>query len=221
MTDFTVSRLNMVESQVRPNGITDHRIIEAMAAVAREDFVPEPRKSIAYLDEDVLLKAGVAGQSRYLIEPMAFARMIQLAAIKPSDRVLVVGAGTGYGTKVISWLARSIVGLESDTELAASAKANTTDCNNVSIVIGELSLGHAASGPFDVIVIEGRIPEIPAILFEQLNNAGRVVAAVGVRDVSKITLATLDDGHRSARSSFDVTIAQLPGFDTVKPSFVF
>ncbi len=113
MTNFAAARHNMVESQVRPNGITDHRIIDAMAQVKREDFVPAERKTIAYLDEDVQLKEG-----RFLIEPMAFARMIHLALIKPTDRVLVVGAGTGYGAKVISMLAKSVVALESDPDLA-------------------------------------------------------------------------------------------------------
>ena len=108
MTNFAAARHNMVESQVRPNGITDHRIIDAMAAVKREDFVPAERKTIAYLDEDVLLKDG-----RYLIEPMAFARMIHLALIRPTDRVLVVGAATGYGARIISMLAKSVVALES------------------------------------------------------------------------------------------------------------
>jgi protein-L-isoaspartate(D-aspartate) O-methyltransferase len=221
MTDFAMARLNMVESQVRPNGITDHRIIDAMAEVAREEFVPAARKSIAYLDEDVLLKAGSAGQSRYLIEPMAFARMAHLAAIKPTDRVLVVGAGTGYGAKVIARLAQSVVGLESDSSLVAEAKINTASCGNVQIVEGPLAAGHAASGPFDVIVIEGRVAEIPGSLYNQLNNAGRIVSAVGSNDISKITLATINDGHRSARSAFDVSIALLPGFDIVTPAFVF
>jgi protein-L-isoaspartate(D-aspartate) O-methyltransferase len=221
MTNFAMARLNMVESQVRPNGITDHRIIAAMSEVAREDFVPNERKSIAYLDEDVLLKAGSNGQSRYLIEPMAFARMAHLASIKPTDRVLVIGTGTGYGTKVIARLALSVVGLESDPTLVAEAKTNTADCDNVQIVEGTLAAGHAASGPFDVIVIEGRVAEIPGSLYSQLNNAGRIVAAVGSSDISKITLATLNDGHRSSRSAFDVSIAQLPGFNIVTPAFVF
>jgi protein-L-isoaspartate(D-aspartate) O-methyltransferase len=221
MTNFAMARLNMVESQVRPNGITDHRIIDAMAAVSREDFVPAERKTIAYLDEDVLLKAGSAGSARYLIEPMAFARMVHLATIKPTDSVLVVGVGTGYGAKIIARLAQSVVGLESDGALAAQAKINTADCDNVRIVEGELANGHAQSGPFDVIVIEGRIAEIPGKLFDQLRNKGRIVAAVGTRDVAKITLGTLNDGNRSSRSSHDVSISPLPGFDLVKPAFVF
>jgi protein-L-isoaspartate(D-aspartate) O-methyltransferase len=216
MTNFAAARHNMVESQVRPNGITDHRIIDAMAEVKREDFVPAARKTIAYLDEDVELKDG-----RYLIEPMAFARMIHLALIKPTDRVLVVGAGTGYGAKIISMLAKSVVALESDPELAGLARDFLAGTDGVAVVEGSLAEGHAAGAPYDVIIVEGRIPVMPESLFAQLANDGRIVAAVGITDVSKMQIATLADGHRSSRSAFDVSVAPLPGFAKEKAAFVF
>jgi protein-L-isoaspartate(D-aspartate) O-methyltransferase len=216
MTTFAAARHNMVESQVRPNGITDHRIIDAMARVKREDFVPAERKTIAYLDEDVLLKDG-----RYLIEPMAFARMAHLALIKPTDRVLVVGAATGYGAKVISMLAQSVVALESDGELADLARHHLADCDTVQVVEGPHASGHAAGAPYDVILVEGRIAAVPDSLFGQLANDGRIVAAVGNTDVSKMQLATVTDGHRSSRFGFDVSIAPLPGFSVEKTLFVF
>ncbi len=216
MTDFAAARHNMVESQVRPNGITDHRIIDAMAQVKREDFVPAERKTIAYLDEDVELKEG-----RFLIEPMAFARMIHLALIKPTDKVLVVGAGTGYGARVIAMLAKSVVALESDPDLLALARGFMDGAGNVEVVEGSLAAGHAAGAPYDVIIVEGRIGAVPESLFAQLANEGRIVAAVGNTDVSKMQIATLADGHRSSRSAFDVSIAPLPGFVVEKAAFVF
>lgn len=216
MTNFTAARHNMVESQVRPNGITDHRIIDAMAQVKREDFVPAERKTIAYLDDDVQLKEG-----RFLIEPMAFARMIHLALIKPTDKVLVVGAGTGYGARVIAMLAKSVVALESDPDLLALAKGFLAGAGNVEVVEGSLAAGHAAGAPYDVIIVEGRIAAVPESLFAQLANEGRIVAAVGNADVSKMQIATLADGHRSSRSAFDVSIAPLPGFVVEKAAFVF
>ena len=216
MANFAAARHNMVESQVRPNGITDHRIIDAMAAVKREDFVPAERKTIAYLDEDVLLKDG-----RYLIEPMAFARMIHQALIRPADQVLVVGAATGYGARIISMLAKSVVALESDTELAGLARGYLADCGNVEVVEGDLAAGHAAGAPYDVIIVEGRIAAVPESLFNQLGNQGRIVAAVGNSDVSDMQIATISDGHRSTRSAFDVSIAELPGFPAEKALFVF
>lgn len=216
MTNFAAARHNMVESQVRPNGITDHRIIDAMAQVKREDFVPAERKTIAYLDEDVELKEG-----RFLIEPMAFARMIHLALIKPTDKVLVVGAGTGYGARVIAMLAKSVVALESDPDLLALARGFMDGAGNVEVVEGSLAAGHAAGAPYDVIIVEGRIGAVPESLFAQLANEGRIVAAVGNTDVSKMQIATLADGHRSSRSAFDVSIAPLPGFVVEKAAFVF
>ncbi len=211
----------MVESQVRPNGITDHRIIDAMAQVRREDFVPASHKDIAYLDEDVLIKAGARGKARYLIEPMAFARMIHLATIKPTDRVLVVGAGSGYGAKIISMLAAQITALESDEALAGMARGLLSGCSNVEVVVGALAAGHAGSGPYDVIVIEGRIAEVPESLIAQLKDEGRIVAAIGMFDVARINLLTVTGGHRSSRGAFDVTIAPLPGFTFTKLPFVF
>lgn len=216
MTNFAAARHNMVESQVRPNGITDHRIIDAMAQVKREDFVPAERKTIAYLDEDVQLKEG-----RFLIEPMAFARMVHLALIKPTDKVLVVGAGTGYGARVIAMLAKSVVALESDPDLLALARGFLAGTGNVEVVEGSLAAGHAAGAPYDVIIVEGRIAAVPESLFAQLANEGRIVAAIGNTDVSKMQIATLADGHRSSRSVFDVSIAPLPGFVVEKAAFVF
>ena len=216
MTNFAAARHNMVESQVRPNGITDHRIIDAMAEVKREDFVPAERKTIAYLDEDVQLKEG-----RFLIEPMAFARMIHLALIKPTDKVLVVGAGTGYGAKVISMLAKSVVALESDPDLLALARGFLAGAGNVEVVEGGLAAGHAAGAPYNVIIVEGRIAAVPESLFAQLANEGRIAAAIGNTDVSKMQIATITDGHRSSRSAFDVSVAPLPGFVVEKAAFVF
>jgi len=160
-------------------------------------------------------------EGRYLIEPMAFARMIHLALIKPTDKVLVVGAGTGYGAKVISMLAKSVVALESDPELLALARDFLAGAGNVEVIEGSLAEGHAAGGPYDVIVVEGRIAAVPESLFAQLANEGRIVAAVGNTDVSKMQIATLADGHRSSRSAFDVSIAPLPGFPIAKAAFVF
>jgi protein-L-isoaspartate(D-aspartate) O-methyltransferase len=216
MTDFAAARHNMVESQVRPNGITDHRIIDAMAQVKREDFVPAERKTIAYLDDDVQLKEG-----RFLIEPMAFARMIHLALIKPTDKVLVVGAGTGYGARVIAMLAKSVVALESDAELVALARGFLAGATNIEVVEVSLAEGNAARAPYDVIIVEGRIAAVPESLFAQLANEGRIVAAVGNTDVSKMQITTLADGHRSSRFAFDVSIAPLPGFAPEKAAFVF
>ncbi len=219
MFDFAQARTNMVDSQVRPNGITDARIIDAMSVVKREEYVPEAQRSLAYMDGDVLLNG--AASPRYLIEPMAFARMVQLADVRGSDRVLDVGCASGYGAMVLSKLAGHVVALESDANLIDIARANLANTINISLVEGSLALGAAKVGPFDVILIEGRIENVPEALFSQLTSTGRIIAAYGDRDVSKCCIWTVAGTARTQRSAFDISIATLPGFEKPAVGFAF
>ena len=222
MTDFAAARANMIESQVRPNGITDRRIIAAMEQIARESFVPESRKAIAYVDEDVpLAPADRSKGPRALIEAMAFARMLQHAMIKPGDRVLDVGAGTGYGAAVISALAAEVVALECDSGLAAEARRNLAGLANVKVVEGNLEAGAAAGQSFDVIVIEGRVAEVSSALLAQLGDGGRLVAVVGEADMAQACVSTKSGGTVAVRRVFDASVTPLPGFEKKKPAFVF
>jgi protein-L-isoaspartate(D-aspartate) O-methyltransferase len=214
--NFSEARMNMVESQVRPNGITDPRIIDAMAGVHREDFVPAARKNIAYLDGHILLRDG-----RYLMEPMAFGRLVHAAAIKPTDKVLIVGAATGYGAAVVSQLAAETTALECDPELAAAARANLAEASHVRVVEGVLAAGSPSHGPFDVIILEGRVTEIPQTLLTQLADGGRAVAAIGGGNSCAIKVISFADGTCSSRSLFDASVHELPGFPLVRPAFVF
>jgi protein-L-isoaspartate(D-aspartate) O-methyltransferase len=168
MFDFTQARTNMVDSQLRPNGITDSRILDAMQAVRREDFVPQGSRDVAYMDGDVPLKG--AATPRYLIEPMAFAKMLQLADVRESDRVLDVGCATGYGAAVLAQLAGHVVALESDVSLMAAARENLKGKVNVSLMENTLSDGAKSAGPFDLILIEGRVENMPEALFSQLTS---------------------------------------------------
>ncbi len=217
MFDFATARTNMVDSQIRPNGITDSRIIDAMSFVKREDFVPEGQRSIAYVDGDVPLNG--AATQRHLIEPMAFARMLQLATIGESDRVLVIGSATGYGAAVISRLAGHVVALDSDPILNAMARTNLNNTVNVSLIESSMSEGASNAGPYDVILIEGRVENVPEALFSQLTSTGRIVAAFGSQDVAKCCIWTVSGAARTQRSAFDISIAALPGFG--KPSIGF
>jgi protein-L-isoaspartate(D-aspartate) O-methyltransferase len=220
MTDFAAARTNMIESQVRPNGITDRRIIAAMEKVARETFVPDDRKAVAYVDEDVQLAAS-GGFARYLIEAMAFARLLQNALIKPTDKVLIIGAGTGYGAAVVSALAAQVVAVESDAALAAAARHNLAAFPNVKLMEGSLAGGATGEGPFDVILIEGRIAELPQGLLAQLAPEGRLAAVVGETEVAKARVYSQTGASVSVRDVFDASVAPLPGFDKKKPAFVF
>lgn len=220
MTDFAAARLNMIESQVRPNGITDRRIIAAMEQVARENFVPESRRAVAYVDEDVPLQP--AGKAhRALIEAMAFARMLQHAAVKPGDKALMIGAGTGYGAAVIAQLARSVTALECDSGLVAEARRNLAGFANVKVVEGALQAGAEAEGPFDVIVIEGRVAEVPPAVMAQLADGGRLVAITGEGDMGEGCVFTKAGGAVTMRKVFNGSVAALPGFEKQKPAFVF
>jgi protein-L-isoaspartate(D-aspartate) O-methyltransferase len=222
MTDFAAARHNMIESQVRPNGVTDRRIIAAMSDLPREHFVPDGRRAIAYLDGDVALAPADAGQGpRALIAAMPFARLLQHAAIRPSDKVLVVGAGTGYGAAVVAALAAHVVALECDPGLAAEARANLAGLANVKVVEGRLESGDSADGPFDVIVLEGRVGEVPQALIDQLADGGRLVAVVGEAELAKACVFSRSGPAVASRAVFDAAVAPLPGFRKVAPAFVF
>ena len=222
MTDYAAARANMIESQVRPNGITDRRIIAAMENVAREDFVPETRKAVAYMDEDIALTANdSAGGERYLIEAMAFARMLQQVAVKPGDRVLVVGTATGYSAAVLAALAAEIVAVESDMRLIREARVNLREFTHVKIVEAALEAGSKADGPFDVIVLEGRVDEVPAALLAQLADGGRLIAVVGETAMAKARVYQSSAGSIATRDVFDASVAPLPGFARKQPAFVF
>lgn len=215
MTDFAAQRENMVESQVRPNGVTDRRILDAMAHVAREDFVPESRRGVAYMDEDVDLGGG-----RFLIEAMAFAKLLQLAEVKPGDKILLVGAGMGYGAAIAARLAGKVVALE-QAPLVSALRDNVAAIGNVAVAEGKLADGARALGPYDAIIIEGRVGEVPDALLSQLAGGGRLVAVAGEREVAKAEVITVTGKAVSRKAAFDASIAALPGFEKKKPAFVF
>lgn len=210
MTDFIAARQTMVESQVRANRVVDDRLINAMRAIPREAFLPASLRGIAYVDEDLPL-----GAQRYAIEPMVLARLIQGLELGAGDRLLVVGSNGGYGTAVAARLADSVVALESDAALQAIARdawkaAGTT---NVTAVSGALSGGHAAGGPYDAILIEGAVEDVPAALIAQLANGGRLATMFrGTDGVSRALLLTERDGAVGRRILFDAGTPLLPGF---------
>jgi protein-L-isoaspartate(D-aspartate) O-methyltransferase len=216
---FQEARLNMVESQVRPNGVTDARVLEAMGHVRREDFVPAQRRKLAYLEGQIQLDA--SDGNRVLVQPMALGRMLQMAAIKSSGNVLMVGAGPGYGTVIVAGMARQVTALEEDAGLAGELRAHAGSLTNVSIVQGAHAAGYAQAAPYDVILIEGRVREVPETLLSQLAHGGRLVCGVGERDACALVVVTNDDGHRTQRPVFDVSLSALSGFPVQRPEFVF
>ena len=226
MPAYDAARANMVENQVRPNKVTDDRVLNAMAAVPRERFVPKQLAGVAYVDEDIAVSEG-----RYLMEPMVLARLLQAAAIEPGDVVLDIGCATGYSTAVLARLADTVVAVESEADLAEAASALMTelDADNTAVVTGELSQGYADQAPYDVIVVEGSVDEVPRALSDQLVEGGRLVAVVtggnrgdhrGVNRVGRATLMRRLYGALSSRVLFDASVPPLPGFD-IERGFVF
>jgi protein-L-isoaspartate(D-aspartate) O-methyltransferase len=222
MMDFAVARANMVESQVRTSGITDHRVLAAFSAVAREDFAPAECRAIAYVDDDLLIKPAEGSRPpRYLMEPMVLARLLELAAIRPSDKVLHVGCGTGYATAILARLAREVVAVDEDAELVVKAKMLLEGAANVRVLHAPHAAGAPGEAPFDVILIDGQVPAVPPALLAQLAEGGRLVAVVGERAVATAMLCTRHGEATNSRPAFEAAVRRLPGFVIERPAFVF
>ena len=218
MTDFAALRTTMVDTQVRPSDVTKFPIIEAMLSVPREEFVPASVKTLAYIDEDVQLADG-----RFIMEPMVVARIVQEAKVQEADSVLVVGAGSGYLAAVAGKMAASVFALEENADLAEQATGILTGMamDNVVVVEGPTAAGLADQAPFNVILIDGSVDEVPAELFDQLAEGGRLVCVV--QQSERIGVATYFEkrnGVVSRRAVFDANVRPLPGFQKEK-SFVF
>jgi protein-L-isoaspartate(D-aspartate) O-methyltransferase len=215
MTDFAAARSNMVENQVRCNGVTDQGVIAAMSAVPRERFVPAANQGIAYMDEDLPV-----GRGRYLLQPRAFAKLAQAAELSPADTVLDVGCATGYSSAALARIVTSVVALEEDAELAAAAKAALSDLPNVTVVSGPLREGAAKQGPYNVIFLNGMVAAKPTTLFDQLAEGGRLVAVIAGGPVGHAHVFVRAGGTVSGRVVFDAAARPLPGFE-VAENFVF
>jgi protein-L-isoaspartate(D-aspartate) O-methyltransferase len=216
--DFAAARLKMVDNQIRTTDVTEHAILRAFLSVPREAFVPDARKVLAYIDEDVPLGGG-----RFIMEPSPFGKLLQLAAIRPDDVVLDVGCGTGYSAAILSHLAGSVVALECDPALAAKAGETLAglDIHSCAVVEGPLDAGYPSEAPFDVIVFEGAVEVLPPAFVEQLKPGGRLVVVEGVGNAALAKLYLKEqDGVVSDRVAFNCAVKPLPGFRK-EAAFVF
>lgn len=220
MIDFAELRRGMVDGQVRTNNVTDPRIVSAMLEIPREYFVPAQLKSLAYIDDDLALTTG--GAPRYLVEPMILARLIQLADVQEHEHVLDIGTGTGYSAAVLSRLAQQVVAVEEDAGLAASATATLAELGvaNVAVMQGPLNAGWAKEAPYDLILLNGSVDEVPAGLLAQVKEGGRLIAVVGHGGAGRATVFSKVAGQVSQRVAFNAAVPPLPGFKAA-PRFVF
>jgi len=218
-------RQHMILGQLYTNDIQNAQILDAINAVPREDFLPAKLKGAAYTDSDLDV-----GNGRALLAPLTFATLLDLAEIKPTDRVLVIGALNGYAAAVIAKLAKHIQATEIDSALIDQGKTQLQrlGISNVAFQnVGSLSEGYNASAPYDVIFIAGAIEVIPEAVASQLAQNGRLVA---VRNKSKRPdsktglgkglLVRRIDSSLQHREHFDASATLLPGF-TQKAGFAF
>ena len=217
MSVYDIARANMIDRQLRPNKVIDHRVLDAVARVRRELFVPEPLRAIAYVDEDIPLGGG-----RYLMAPLVAARLLQAGVVERSDTMLVVGAGSGYEAAVAALLARTVIALEEDAQLARRAREALVEHGiaGANVVEGPLTQGHRLRAPYDVILFAGAIAELPDEVAGQLAERGRMAAIVrAAGDVGRATLFTRSGGVLARRVMFDAGTPLLPGL-AGKPAFV-
>ncbi len=223
MADMSSVRMAMINSQLRTNNVTDADVLAAMAAVPRERFVAAKWRSLAYLDRDIEIAAAEAGGlARYLIKPMVFARLAQAAEIGPDDIVLDVGCGSGYPAAVLARIAGAVVALEEDAALAGRAAANLEEigATNATVVNAPAAAGHAEEGPYDAILVEGSIEEVPVALLDQLKDGGRLVAVIGRGNAADATVFTRSGETVTSRVVFNAALPPLPGFAR-EAGFVF
>jgi protein-L-isoaspartate(D-aspartate) O-methyltransferase len=215
MTDVSLQRLNMVESQVRPSDVTDRRIIRAMGQVPREAFVPEHLKSVAYMDEAVPLMLDAGGRpTRQLIPARVLAKLLQAADLPANGIVLDAGCGSGYSTAVLAKVVRRVAAVEPDAALAEKARLTLAaqGVDNAVVTHGPITGGNATESPFDVILVGGAVPEIPRALLDQLKDGGRLIAIVTSGRAGKATVCIRSGMTFDTRDVFDAFAMPLPGF---------
>jgi protein-L-isoaspartate(D-aspartate) O-methyltransferase len=214
--NFDEARNSMVLGQLRPNGVQDERVLEAMATIPRETFVPKALRGVAYLDEDLVIAEG-----RCLVAPMVFARLLQAAEVSPTDVVLDIACGYGYSSAVLGWLAAAVVAVEQEPELVSRAADHLSelDIDNVAVIEGNLREGYPKQGPYDIIHISGGVEELPQSLLDQLAPTGRLVCVTGGEPQQGTLVRRIDDRFLS-HPLFEAGSPRLREFDRA-PSFDF
>lgn len=214
-TRFEAMRHAMVASQLRTSAVNDPRVVEAMAKVPREAFLPPEHRAIAYRDTLLPLVGGRQHNS-----PLATGRLITEAQLRADDRVLLVGAAGGYAAAVLALLVKSVVALEEEDSLIAIARGALAGEARVELVQGPLSAGWAQGGPYDLIVVDGAAEELPAALIDQLRPDGRIVSGVLDRGVTRLASGRRTQGGFGLIDFADIECAELPGFRRLR-TFTF
>lgn len=201
--DFAAARQAMVDSQLRPEGVSDPAVIAAMSAVPRENFVPEEQKPLAYVDRAIPL-----GEGRALAAPAVLGRLLNALAALPGERALVVGASTGYSAAVLAKMGLKVTAIDSSASLAEAAPKNKVD-----VVEGPLSEGSKKGAPFDLILIDGAVEYIPDALVDQLEEGGRIGGAIVEQGVTRLFIGRRAGGGFGFQPIAEASTPVLPGFE--------
>ncbi|QBX35470.1 protein-L-isoaspartate O-methyltransferase [Paracoccus liaowanqingii] len=209
MSDFATRRTMMVDTQVRPSDVTRFPVIEAMLTIPREDFVPANRRSVAYSGENLDI-----GHGRVLLEPRTLAKLVDALDIQPDELVLDLGCGYGYSAAVMARMAEAVVAIEEEAELASEAERRLSDASifNVAVLQAPLTEGAPKQGPYDVILIEGAVEDVPPAIIDQLRDGGRIAALFTEGALGVARIGTRLNGRMTWRYAFNARAPMLAGF---------
>lgn len=210
MTSYSARRTTMVDTQIRPQDVTKYPIIDAMLEVPREIYVPDNRRDAAYVGTNVEL-----GDGRVVLEPRTLAKMLDALSIGEDELVLDVACGMGYSTAVIARLAQAVVALEEDEAMADEAETilGNEGVDNAAVIAGPLLEGAPKHGPYDVIVFQGAVEDVPAAFTEQLRDGGRICAIFMEGALGVVRIGYKLDGVMNWRFIFNASAPILPGFE--------
>ena len=191
MMDIEHARFNMIEQQIRPWNVMDAHVLELIAVVKREDFVPLAHKAMAFVDMEIPLREGGA-RGQVMLAPRVEARLLQDAAVQKHEKVLEIGAGSGYMAALLAHRAQRVLSLEIEPELARTARANLQKAgiHNAEVLELDGAAGVKGDGPFDVVVLSGSVAEVPQILLAQVKIGGRLIGVVGDEPMMYATVLT-------------------------------
>lgn len=213
LTDLERARFNMIEQQIRPWVVMDGDLLQTLSEVRREDFVPLAHKALAFADLRIPLTQPTEAalqNGECMLEPKLEARMLKDLRVQATDKVLEVGAGSGYMAALLAHRGQRVVTMETNPALVKMARENLqrAGISNVEVREADGAKGLAAEGPFDVIVLSGSVAEVPAGLLAQLKVGGRLAAIVGFEPVMRATVIT-----RTAETTYSTA----QPWDTVAP----
>jgi protein-L-isoaspartate(D-aspartate) O-methyltransferase len=189
---FSSLRRQMVDAQLRARGIGDERVLDAMVRVPRHEFAPERYRNQAYEDHPLPI-----GQGQTISQPYIVARMLEALAIKPTNKVLEVGTGSGYLTALLAELAAQVISVERYADLANAAREllGRLGYSNVKVIVGDGSKGFASAAPYDAIIVSAAAGEVPPALLEQLAEGSRMIIPVGSADSQQLQLIRMENGQ--------------------------